>query len=470
MRLKHFKKITLMVTFLLFFTNFYAMGSLTELKSSETIDKDSHSYELLIICPNRFSSSLNKLKTHKENYNVKTNISTIENIFKDQNNKGKDKAEKIKYFIRDELENHQIKYVLLVGGRKNQLPSESWWVPVRYTFLNRPYGNRPEKRFLTDLYFADIYDSKGNFSSWDDDNDAIFGEWPINQSAVDIPDLYPDISVGRLTCRNILDVKIAVNKIINYETGCFSNWFKKITLVAGDTYPNKTPDFVDGEEHTNKSIVYMPNFDFVKIYGSKENLNWQNIVKQINRGCGFVFFSGHGGPNSWSTHPPFDSTEWIGDFKLLYMNFLLNKNMLPVVLSASGCFNNMFNVSITNADWVYFYGFPGGIPKCWGEKLALKPFGGSIATIASTAFSYESSDIDSKVGGCEWLDIHFFEEYNISKSKILGECWSNTINRFVQNFSIDWNNTSKTGDALIVKNVKQWLLIGDPSLKIGGYN
>ena len=381
-KIKHYKILSLTITYLILFTNFYVTGSLTELKISETIDNESESYDLLIICPNRFSSSLKKLKTHKEKFGVKTNITIVENICNDPNNKGRDKAEKIKYFIKNELEKHQIKYVLLVGGRKNQLPSESWWVPVRYTYLNRPYAKHPEGRFLTDLYFADIYDSKGNFSSWDDDNDAIFGEWPVNESAVDIPNLKPDVSVGRLTCRNILDVKIAVNKIIKYETGCFSNWFKKITLIAGDTYPNKTPDFVDGEEHTNKSIQYMPDFDIVEIYGSKENLNWQNIVKEINNGCGLVFFSGHGGPNSWGTHPPFNSKEWIGDFKLLNINFLLNKNKLPVVLSASGCFNNMFNVSLTNADWVYFYGLPGGIPKCWGEKLALKPFGGSIATIA----------------------------------------------------------------------------------------
>ena len=99
----------------------------------------------------------------------------------------------------------------------------------------------------------------------------------------------------------------------------------------------------------------------------------------------------------------------------------------------------------------------------------MNPRGGSIATIASSAYSYESSDIIGNRGGCEWLDIHFFEEYNGSESNILGDCWSNTINRFLQNFSIDWSDHSKMGDGLIVKNLEQWVLIGDPSLKIGGY-
>jgi len=31
-------------------------------------------------------------------------------------------------------------------------------------------------------------------------------------------------------------------------------------------------------------------------------------------------------------------------------------------------------------------------------------------------------------------------------------------------------DNSIDGDAIIIKNVQQWLLIGDPSLKIGGLN
>ena len=145
----------------------------------------------------------------------------------------------------------------------------------------------------------------------------------------------------------------------------------------------------------------------------------------------------------------------------------------------------MFNVSLGHSEWVYWrnelldkigekldkiFAFPYNVPRCWGASLTLKPYGGCIAVIASTAFSYESSDIDSKNGGCEWLDINFFEQYGVNKVDILGEAWGETVTAFLQNFTINWSNTSSTGDALIVKNVEQWLLIGDPSLKIGGYN
>ena len=434
-------------------------------------------YDLLIIAPTLFSSSLQPLVTHKNAVDVKTILITIEDVYKQMYWQGRDDAEKLKYFITEAKEQWDISYVLLVGGRKDQSRAETWWVPVRYTQLIRNYKGHemhPEGDFLTDLYFADLYDAQGNFSSWDTDNDGIFGEWPLDKNAEDTPDLHPDVCVGRIPCRTINDVNIIVNKIINYETaGVSDEWFKKLVVIAGDTYPEKT-EYVDGEVYTQQAMDIMSDFESIKIWSTLGNLHWIYMTRAISQGCGFVFFSGHGGGNSWATHPPHDIDTWIGDFKLRHMIFLRNKNALPVCLSASGCFNNMFNVSIRKSFLVYgsllnLIPFQYGVHRCWGWSMVINPNGGSIATIASTAYSYESSDITGKRGGCEWLDIHFFEEYQQSDSKILGECWSNTVDRFLQNFSINWNDDSKYGDALIVKNLEQWLLIGDPSLKIGGY-
>ncbi|OYT30109.1 hypothetical protein B6U98_00500 [Thermoplasmatales archaeon ex4572_165] len=445
----------------------------------ENIQKNSQPvlYDLLIICPEVFSREVQPLIDHKIKTGIKTNLVTIEEVYDQIYWRGRDNAEKMKYFIKDAKEKWNISYVLLIGGRKDQSQEETWWIPVRYSNLIRHYKGHekhPEGDFLTDLYFADIYDQQGKFSSWDDDNDGKFGEWPLDKGAVDTPDLYAEISVGRLPCRNINEVKNIVNKIIRYETGkADESWFKKIVVIAGDTYPEKT-EYIDGEVHTQQAIDIMEDFQSIKIWSSLGNLHWFYMIREINKGCGFVFFSGHGGANSWATHPPYDIDNWIGDFKLKHMNFLHNKNKLPVCLSASGCFNNMFNVSIRESFLVYgsllnLIPFQYAVPRCWGWNMVVKTNGGSIATIASTGYSYESSDIDSKRGGCEWLDIHFFEEYQQNEDKILGDCWKNTVNRFLQNFSINWNDDAKYGDALIVKNLEQWLLIGDPSLRIGGY-
>lgn len=469
-------KILSFFTVILFVINpILITGKQTSINILDT-NQTRESYDLLIIAPHEFSYSLQPLIDHKNKYDVKTKLVTIEEVYDQVFWKGKDDAEKLKYFIKDAKEEWNVSYVLLAGGRKDQSKTETWWVPVRYTYINRPYEKWPEKKFLTDLYFADIYDKSGNFSSWDYDNDGVFGEWPINDSAEDMPDLYPDVFVGRLPCRNNVDVKNVVTKIINYETGTFDDsWFKRLVVVAGDTYPDKT-SYYDGEVHTQKAIDIMSEYDFeyVKLWGSLGNLHWAQIVKEINKGCGFMFFSGHGNPSTWSNHPPNNKEVWI-EFKLRHMLLLNNKDKLPVITASSTCYGSLFNVSLSHSIGVYlnilnkiFVSY--NVPCCWPWYLVRKTNGGSIATISSTGLSYESSDIDSGLGGCEWLDILFFEEYTKSNTSILGECWANSISSFLQNFSIDWSDTSCTGDALIAKNVEQWLLIGDPSLKIGGYS
>ena len=461
---------SLLIVFLIFLSNLSVKSLDYNQILYSTIKETQEKYDLLIIAPKIFSEYIQPLVDHKNKYGVKTIITTTEEIYNQIYWKGKDDAEKVKYFIKEAIEQWQIKYVLLVGGRRDQSKTETWWVPVRYSYLSRPYDMWPESKFLTDLYFADIYDSNGNFSSWDDNDDSIFGEWPVNQPSLDVPDLYPDVCVGRLPCSNINDVKIVVKKIIKYEDNVFSDsWFKKMVVVAGDTYPEKT-DYIDGENYTQQALDIMDGFEPIKIWSSLSNLKTKNIIRAINQGCGFIFFSTHGGPGSVSTHPPNNSNEWIGRFSLKNMFFLFNYNKFPVCTAASGCFVSMFNVSLGHTDWTYWHGIPYNIPRCWSWSLVRKPNGGCISVIGSTAFSYESPDINSGIGGCEWLDIHFYEKYAKNNINILGECWAGTITSFLQNFTINWADTSNKGDAIIVKNCEQWLLIGDPSLKIGGYN
>ena len=176
-------------------------------------------YDLLIIAPHAFSRYIVPLVHHKNKVGVKTILIEVEKVYQQTFWNGRDDAEKIKYFIKTAIENWEIKYVLLVGGRKYQSPIETWWIPVRYSHLDRKYDQFIERKFISDLYFADIFDKNGAFSNWDSNNNGIYGEWPENGAAEDIPDLFPDVYVGRLPCRNIIEVKEIVKKIINYESG-----------------------------------------------------------------------------------------------------------------------------------------------------------------------------------------------------------------------------------------------------------
>ncbi|MCD6331125.1 MAG: hypothetical protein J7L80_02870 [Thermoplasmata archaeon] len=123
-------------------------------------------YDLLILTPQQFYDALIPFKEHKENHGIRTIIVTLDEVYNGEYFpcQGRDDAEKVKYFIKNAYDEWHIKYVLLVGGRKPGL-KEEWWMPVRYVYLDD--RSNWERRYLSDLYFADLYDKNGSFSSWD---------------------------------------------------------------------------------------------------------------------------------------------------------------------------------------------------------------------------------------------------------------------------------------------------------------
>jgi hypothetical protein len=179
-----------------------------------TIIPTNDEYKLIIITPEDFSAALQPLVSHKISKGVTTKLVIHDEIcnsvyFPVQ---GRDCAEEMKYFIKNAFDQWGTKYVLLVGGRYGGIMNEKWWTPVRYTNLDD--GANFEGGYLSDLYFVDLYDAGGNFSSWDSNNNGIFAEW--NTHGKDKIDMYPELSIGRLACKNVDEVNILVDKIITY--------------------------------------------------------------------------------------------------------------------------------------------------------------------------------------------------------------------------------------------------------------
>ena len=71
-------------------------------------------------------------------------------------------------------------------------------------------------------------------------------------------------------------------------------------------------------------------------------------------------------------------------------------------------------------------------------------------------------------GGVDWLNVQLFKEYS-SDVKILGQIWKNAITKYLDEFPIDWETPSGEVSSIDAKSVQEWTLLGDPSLKIGGY-
>jgi hypothetical protein len=421
-------------------------------------DKDK--FDLLIISPQEFSKNLERLVDHKERKNIKTLLTTVEEIYK--KTQGRDEAEKIKYYIKSSIENFGIKSVLLIGGRDGQL--SKWTLPVRYSHVIIREGTQEkiEPSFLSDLYFADIYDSKGNFSSWDSDNDNVFAEY--DGKVIDKMDLYPDVQIGRLPCRNKMQVKTIVDKIINYETNIKGNWFDNIILVSGDHWPDKN-NIAEGLLIMDKTKEIMSDFTPIEIYATEEDkILVRDINKALNKGAGFAYFSGHGGASSWGIHYPPDASGWapslgklgmINFYYNIYMKFLRNKNKYPVTV-VGGCYNGKFDVTL----------FSNKAICCWAWQLTRQKNGGSIATIANTGLGTHAKD-DTDYNNINdylevydgWLELKFFKLYSEDNINILGTLHQEAITNYLHVFL--GNN-----DEMDTKMVQQWQLFGDPSLII----
>jgi hypothetical protein len=447
------KNLVFFVIFILFFSGIVS----TSIAINNSNDEN---YNLIIITFDKFSKDLQSLREHKERYGITTKIVKLDDIYSSAffEVEGRDDQEKIKFFIKNAMETWNTTYVLFIGNYKQ--------IPVRYCYNNDGYSSS-ETNFISELYFADIYDENDDFSSWDSDGDGIFGEWAGDEAEDKPIDMIPDVCLGRLACKNSREVRIMINKIINYEKqSADPSWFKRIGVCGGDTY-QEYPGY-EGEIYNQMAIDIMNDFTPVKLWASNGYLaekGW-NIIKLINQGCGFLYLSGHGSPSTWTTKS--SEGDWIGDFNQFMMPFLFNYNKLPVCL-VGGCHNSQFDTDIINLlknPKESFYQST-WLPECWSWRLTSHPRGGAIATIGSTGLCWYG--IEYGGGGTDWLNIQFFREY-ANDTVALGQIWKNVLTRFVQTFPIDWETSSGGVSSIDAKSVQEWVLLGDPSLKIGGYS
>jgi len=433
-------------------------------------------YKLVIITPKEFAEELKPLVCHKKKMGISTRLVTLDDVYKQMFWQGRDNAEKIKYFIKTAIEEWGTQYVLLVGGTVGQLPA--WYLPVRYVHMVDGF----ETSFLSDLYYADIYDAEGNFSSWDSDGDGIYGEW-FGENAEDKDiDLYPDVAVGRLPCINKLEVKILVDKIIEYETDTYGKpWFNDMIVVAGDTYPeSQNPNWTgyEGEYYGDRALENMTGFTPTRLYTSDGSLSDQaDVITAVSKGCGFLYFVGHGNPQTWGNHPP-NGTAFINGLTTPNMYKLSNGDKLPICV-VSGCHNSQFNVTLLNFfkgikeeglkffQWTFYR--KEWVPECWSWRMTRKLGGGSIATIGCTALGYTKEDKKSFKGGINELEVEFFKQYGQNGSNVLGDTWAAAITWYLDTYPINWSTPAGSDSWIDAKVVQSWALFGDPSLQIGGY-
>jgi len=449
--------------------NSYLYDEINDNKTDYSVKKSSLAiYDLLIVAPEKYSDALQPLIVHKNRVGIKTNLVTLNEVYDQMLWQGRDEAEKIKYFIKTAKEEWGIRYVILVGGRSSQF-QPTWYCPVRYVSMVDDW----EAEYLSDLYFADIYDADGNFSNWDSDNDSIYGEWYIGETAQDTGiDLIPDVAVGRLPCRSEREVKIIVQKIITYEITVFNQpWFSTMLVAAGDTYPeinNANWIGYEGEYYGDRAIENMSGFTATRLYTSDESfVDKKDVINEFRKGGGFVYLVGHGSPKQWGNNAP-NGTQFIQGPNSNDMWRFQNKDKLPVCV-VSGCHNSQFDVCLRRMFNKTTLWKQENVPECWSERILREPTGGAIAALGCTALGYTKEDKTSFKGGINELETVFFRAYGQDHLTVLGDTWTAAIIGYVQTYPVNWNTFAGSDSWIDTKVIQSWVLLGDPSLKIGGY-
>lgn len=392
----------------------------------------SDEYDMIIISPSEFVKDLEPLEYYKNDTGVKSIIITLNDIntgvyFPTQ---GRDQQEKIKYFIKNAIEEWDTTNVLLAGGENK--------IPVRMSHV----WDGMEESIISDLYYADIYDGYGDFCSWDSNDNDIFGEF--YDSEVDDVDLYPNIRLGRLNFRDEDQVSIVVDKIITYQsTGAYmEDWFSTMIVCGGDTFEDGM-GVDEGELLNQHALDMMDDFTPDKLWVTNGRLQLAlNVDNAIKNGAGFLYMTGHGTPDCWFTYPHNNfNVYWpIGTYLNLHVINLKNQEKLPVVV-IGGCSNLEFLEEV-----------------CFGWSFLKSPEGGGIAVYGNSALGWGYVGSGCTNGLTGGMELSAFKAYAIQNSETTGELWTTALTNYLNEFGV-WS-------AHGYKTVEEWQAFNDPSLRI----
>ena len=439
-------------------TGMRATISIEHEQEFEPLDQE-ETYSLVIITHPDFVDELEPLRNHKENKGISTKIVNLNQISQGSIfiSEGRDDIEEIKYFIKNAYDEWGTRNILLVG--------DSDHLPARDTHIKIPDEENPENSdnevFLSDLYYADLYDGENNFLTWDSNENNIFAE--INQgSENDTMDLYPDVRIGRLACLDEEQVTTVVNKIIDYETNeaWTKNWFNNIIVIGGDTVPGPSGDDsgIDEGELVNQEILdVMEGFIPIKLWATNGRLSGTNpsgvdrINSATNGGCGFIDWSGHGAPWVWTTYPHNGRRQVLpspwGDYTNGDIEELENNDMLPIVM-CGGCSLGKYNSDDNCFSWAYLS----------------NPNGGGIGSFGASALGYVYLGQWATYALVEGLMVRFYEAYD-DNAFTLGEMWSDAYNDYINTII---NEPELPLQDVDYKTLAEVHLFGDPTLQIRG--
>ena len=381
--------------------------------------------DLLIITSSALESKALQLASWKESQGISTMVKTTDWIY--SNYDGVDEPEKIRNFIKQMVQDYDVKFVLILGDVDQ--------VPVRYVYI--PDGAEDDDPSVdgvlveTDLYYADLD------YTWDENGDGLWGD--LDHDWVDgVPDVY----VGRLPASNETEADILINKLTSYNPD--NSWFTKYLLIGTDTFGGREGEILKDYIRSN---VMWSNFSSKALYESYGSLTVSSAVSEIDKGYGFVNFAGHGYYNLWYLGRG-------GYYTCSEAYSQANENLS--VIFAMACLTARY------ADY-----------DCIGEAFLLNPDGGAIAYYGSSrvAWGYVGEYITYGLAGeMDWMFsdalFHCLDD-STPEEPYAGVIWGLALTNYVaenpiytyydDGYYLDWKTVAEYGT-----------LLGDPSLLLRG--
>lgn len=303
--------------------------------------------EAVIITPASLAAQFDSLATWRTAGGVPTVVKTLEWIEANYR-RGADRAETVRFFIRDAYEKWGIQWVLLAGDTPE--------IPARYFFTTYYYG---ASLIPCDLYFSAL---DGDFNA---DHDSRFGEQPA-----DDPDLYAEVYVGRLPVSTTSAANAVVRKIRRYETPVDASYADKVLYLSEVLFPSPwsppqtilqnggdITHYLDGVYVASPERRTTECYETEWLFPGSVHESRQTAIDSLNAGYNQVFHIGHG--YRFNMHCGDDNVA-IPDADALYH---------------PDQFFNLYMLNCTASAFDY---------DCLSEHLLRNPDGGAVSVLGAT--------------------------------------------------------------------------------------
>ena len=237
-------------------------------------------YQLLIITPAQFEYDFDEMREVYLQQGMISEVKTVEEIYSSM--PGQDQQEKIRNFIIQEYQEHEIEYVLLAGDVEH--------VPYRGFYCTVDSGGGYEDNNIpADLYYSAL---DGN---WNDDGDNNWGE-------IGEDDLLPEVAVARFSFSSTTDLENMLNKTILYQTQPVTGELRDPLMVGEYLYDDPLTwgaDYLDlligyHDDNGYGTTGIPEDYNISTIY-DRDLGSWSatQLLAEINEGHSFIHHIGH---------------------------------------------------------------------------------------------------------------------------------------------------------------------------------